>query len=458
MFVYQGMSSTDSPSEQEKQLSIQTPLGGIDCTDVINSLVSRTASEQNSKLDTVSETLQQQQQQFSQMLTALHGLTQSLATVHNSPSATPPAPTERLNVSSDETRRQSSLNVSIETRHPGLNVLNGTQPPNAVGLRLRGRTNGSTASSEETSQHGHPPAGGDDHVSMAASNKWFQDLDPNPKGANDADSEGDGMLEGDQAYWQDSLGDYGDPDAYGSEVSSPIASAAKMFWEQPLKEDKFKRKMEAGKLPSNCAFLTTKMTNPEIFRNLPTFQRTVDSKIQDIQKLTGASASLLISAASFLTTGLATATLNNRDVDFKTPLDFLKDSLSLAGKANQMTNQLRRQLIKPTLPTKYRRLADIADESSTYLFGDKIAEVLDALNKEYQLRSLLNDKSPVTPKRKYQESSNSMSSSKTQKRTDYNQGQKQRSSHKKQAQQKPSYQQNHNQSGQHKSHHSKRRN
>ena len=67
-------------------------------------------------------------------------------------------------------------------------------------------------------------------------------------------ADGDKMLEENQAYWQDSLGDYGDPDVYGSEISSSIASALKTFWEKPLKADSFKRKLEAGKLPSICTY------------------------------------------------------------------------------------------------------------------------------------------------------------------------------------------------------------
>ena len=72
----------------------------------------------------MSEVLQQQQQQFSLVLTALQGLTQSLASV----SKTPPA--DCLNVSSDETA-QPSQNVSMEAWHStGLIVPDGTQPAN----------------------------------------------------------------------------------------------------------------------------------------------------------------------------------------------------------------------------------------------------------------------------------------------------------------------------------------
>ena len=214
------MSSSDLSANQQQVL--QTSLGGTDYTEVIDSLVSRTASEQNKKLNTMSEALQQQQQQFSLVLTALQGLTQSLASV----SKTPPAAC--LNVSSDETWH-TSQNVSMEFWHStGLNVPDGTQPTN--NLRLRKST--STASSEEPPQQEDAPAGDpDDHVSVAASNQWFQDLRPNSNPKHGAVADGDKMLEEDQANWQDSLGDYGDPDVYGSEVSSSIASASKTFWE-----------------------------------------------------------------------------------------------------------------------------------------------------------------------------------------------------------------------------------
>ena len=325
------MSSSD-PSANQQQV-LQTSLGGIDCTEVIDSLVSRTASEQNKKLDTMSEALQQQQQQFSLVLTALQGLTQSLASV----SKTPPA--DWLNVSSDEIR-QPSQNVSMEAWHStGLNVPDGTQPTNNI--RLRKST--SIASSEEPPRQEDAPAGDpDDRVSVAASNQWFQDLRPNSNPKHGAMADGDKMLEEDQAYWQDSLGDYGDPDFYGSEISSSIASASKTSWEKPLKEDSFKRKLEAGKLASNCTYLTTKLTNPEIFKNVPTFPRTVDSKIQDIQKVHAASVSLLLTTASYLGTSILTTQGQNKETDFKIPLNFLNDSPSLAGKANQMINQLRR--------------------------------------------------------------------------------------------------------------------
>ena len=44
-------------------------------------------------------------------------------------------------------------------------------------------------------------------------------------------------------------------------------------------------------------------------------------------------------------------------------LTMLKDSLSLAGKMSQSINQLRRKLIKPTLPPQFSKLAEKSEES-----------------------------------------------------------------------------------------------
>ena len=143
---------------------------------------------------------------------------------------------------------------------------------------------------------------------------------------------------------------------------------------------------------------------------------------------------MLLKAASKLTDVMKT--VNN--VDIKEAMNSLKDSLSLSGKVSQNINQLRKDLIKPSLPTKYIKLTTMGDESTELLFGDSISESLESLNKENKLRSLLhenqaNKKTGYTQKRKFDqtESSNYRFSSKNPKRTQYQQGQKYKSYNKK---------------------------
>ena len=84
------------------------------------------------------------------------------------------------------------------------------------------------------------------------------------------------------------------------------------------------------------------------------------------------------------------------------PLTKIKDALSLAGKANQELNQIRRSIIKPYLPQQFTKMADISDDSKSFLFGDLIADTVESLRKENQTKSLLRDKTNL--KRKHPQS------------------------------------------------------
>ena len=101
----------------------------------------------------------------------------------------------------------------------------------------------------------------------------------------------------------------------------------------------------------------------------------------------------------------------------------------MAGKTSQFLNRLRRQLIKPSLPSKFAKLADNDDDSAKFLFGDNISESLESLSKEHKIKHLLKDKAKVnyeatSNKRKYAESSNWKFSSKLPKRTEVNSGER----------------------------------
>ena len=79
-----------------------------------------------------------------------------------------------------------------------------------------------------------------------------------------------------------------------------------------------KLKLEEAKIPSNCTFLQTKKTNPEIFSVIPRLQRTHDWKMQSIQKTYVASAALMLKAASKLTKILPKHNNVNLDITFIT--------------------------------------------------------------------------------------------------------------------------------------------
>ena len=116
----------------------------------------------------------------------------------------------------------------------------------------------------------------------------------------------------------------------------------------------------------------------------------------------------------------------------------LKDSMTFAGKLSQQINQIRRDLIKPSIPIDYKKLASEADETSELLFGSGLCEKMEKLKKQNQLCSLLNTSSYDNKggKRKYDydySSKNSHPSQKTQKRgTSYGQKRDSKPDHQKQ--------------------------
>ena len=88
---------------------------------------------------------------------------------------------------------------------------------------------------------------------------------------------------------------------------------------------------------------------------------------------------LMLKAASELTKLLPKH--NNVNLDIKTPLSLLKNSLSLAGNINQALSQYRRDIIKPTLPSQFVKIAESPDDSSAYLFGESLTEKMDRFKK-----------------------------------------------------------------------------
>ena len=191
-------------------------------------------------------------------------------------------------------------------------------------------------------------------------------------------------------------------------------------------------------VPSNCNFLVPKRTNVEIWTIIAGALRTNDDRLRKIQEKSAASITQILKAASELTKLYSNEETSDA---VKAPLTMLKNGLSLAGKANQDLNQFRRDLIEPSLPPKYKKLAKNVDNSASLLFGDSISERVEDLQKENKVKSLLAEK-PFNKENNYVKqanhsqrkrphndaatgSSNFKSSSKPQKRT-HNQGQNSR--------------------------------
>ena len=153
----------------------------------------------------------------------------------------------------------------------------------------------------------------DDQVSLQASNLFCQRVDRH--GSQRKASPDDQPKEDDRTHVSSENLDQGYWISSVDQVSSPIASAIKMFWQKPIKPDDLKAKLEQAKIPANCFFLNSKRFNSSVW--------TV------IQITHAASVSLILKAASEITNLLLKST-SSKD-DLMIPLTMLKDSLSLAG-------------------------------------------------------------------------------------------------------------------------------
>ena len=96
--------------------------------------------------------------------------------------------------------------------------------------------------------------------------------------------------------------------------------------------------MANAKITSNCHFFIPKCTNKEIFVTLSSFHWTVDNQVQELQKIQAASITMLLKASSQLS-NMKVVKQKGISLDLKTPMNSLKDSLSLEGKTSQSFNE-----------------------------------------------------------------------------------------------------------------------
>ena len=273
----------------------------------------------------------------------------------------------------------------------------------------------------------------DDTISLAGSNIWFQSIqsqDTPPsrttgssvmeeKGSSvqkDRTDEGD-VSEPSQKYWEEATAEYESINqASGPEVSSSIASAAKIFWHRPLKHEALQKKIEESEIPSNCGYLIPKRVNPEIWTKMGVFNRSTDSKLQEAQRSHSAGTTKMLRAASSLT-GMFK---ENMPKEVREALTDLKDSMTLAGKLSQQLNQVRRDMIKPNIPKEFQKLASDPDETSDLLFGSSLCENIEKLKKESRLCAMLNPERKGS-KRKFEHTKNSSPFLKPQRKVVYGQ-------------------------------------
>ena len=91
-------------------------------------------------------------------------------------------------------------------------------------------------------------------------------------------------LEESQNYWTQQCADYEEETKVGPEISSLVAGTAKIYWQKELKDERLKEVHLDSKIPGNCTFLEVKEVNKQIFNKGAPYTRSLDIKLQAIQK------------------------------------------------------------------------------------------------------------------------------------------------------------------------------
>lgn len=130
----------------------------------------------------------------------------------------------------------------------------------------------------------------------------------------------------DQVYWLEIAIEF------GSETSSSISCASKIFWLKLIKPENLKLKLEQAKISANFFFLDRKLVNRVVRSVLLEQQETNDCALLEIQKTYASSLLLVLQAASDMSAYLTPSPgkdYRDYQIGIKSLLTKLKDSLSL---------------------------------------------------------------------------------------------------------------------------------
>ena len=370
----------------------------IDCTGIIEDVITKTSEHHQKTMSQITTNLEVQRANIDTMVQPINNLAQLMS----------------QSVAYSNLNTQNSVRLSQQQTN--FNTPNGVQLDPETNLNASNEVRLANQLSDfRVVVQGPTPPRNEDSLSLNASDIWFRNSQRSSRSSSPKhvgnDGENDPTLElpqyqdKEQELWQQGAtednddGDDGSTIKYGAEVSSSIVGATKIYWEKPLKAESSlvpssslkaeSSLVESSLVPSNCNFLVPKRTNVEIWTIIAGTLRNNDDKLRKIQEKSAASTRQISKAASELTRLYANEQTSEA---VKGPLTMLKDGLSLAGKANQDLNQFRRELIEPSLPPKYKKLAKNVGNSASLLFGDSISERLDDLQKETKVKSLLTEK------------------------------------------------------------------
>lgn len=191
---------------------------------------------------------------------------------------------------------------------------------------------------------------------------------------------------GEENYWDDIPEVYQEKTEFGPECLSSLSSAVKLMFTRPIPADKLSQLLDEAKIPANCQFMAVKKVN------VPIWSRQDQKRDNDLN-ITKTQRSWIKSSTGYLELAqeISEAKEQGRLIDTKKMLGIIKSSLCIAGHANQLTNQYRRQglIVEPSLSA----LRKDVPEGDTLLFGDDLEKRIVSIQNNQKLVSAVNKRS-----------------------------------------------------------------
>lgn len=170
---------------------------------------------------------------------------------------------------------------------------------------------------------------------------------------------------------QDLANELEEDEPTGPSINQSLADIANKRWGKQLGPDKVKTLLNKYKRPENCGNIAEIRVNTEIWNQLSAQKKKTDLQLSNIQQ----TARKVLFANLQMTSVLMEA---GRQMDTKSLLAQVVDSVALLGHISHNLSQLRRDQIRPALKSDYASICSSSSEhnDSKYLFGDDLPKRL----------------------------------------------------------------------------------
>ena len=156
-------------------------------------------------------------------------------------------------------------------------------------------------------------------------------------------------------------------DDEGAATNEEVAELVNQIWSTKQEKDTVKELFKKHKKPANINAQKVNV-NEEVVHSIPKSAKSRDMQLRSVQGIVAKTAVPLVES-------LARLINVDEELDRQKLVDSTVDGITLLAHANQQLNQMRRDMLRPTVHPKYQPLCYKAEgDSSKLLFGEKLMD------------------------------------------------------------------------------------